>query len=145
LGSVVVVVVDDVVVVDVVDDVVVLVVGVVDDVVVDVEVDEVVDDVVELVVLDVLDVLVVVVVSHGTGAVVVVVSLHSGRVSEPNSSAPTARSPRMSPTAITQSSPAATCAAVGGHGKLAASVASTPDVVQPGMVVVVVVGDPLLL
>ena len=59
-----------------------------------------------------------------------------------NTIAPTARSPLMSPMASTQVSPAACCAAVGGHGYLAASVAPSPEVVQLGMVVVVA-GVPL--
>ena len=56
-----------------------------------------------------------------------------GRVSVPKSTTPTPRSPAWSPMAIAQSSPAACWAAVGGHGKLAASVTGVPDVVHPGM------------
>ena len=56
-----------------------------------------------------------------------------GSVSEPNRAMPTARSPAWSPMASTQVSPAACCAAVGGHGKFAASVAATPEVVHPLM------------
>jgi hypothetical protein len=54
-----------------------------------------------------------------------------------NRIAPTARSPEMSPMAMTQVIPAACCAAVGGQGYFAASVAPLPEVVQPGTVVVV--------
>jgi hypothetical protein len=132
----VVVVVDDVVlvvgcvVVVVVVDVEVDVVGAVDVVLVDdVEVEVEVEVLDEVEVLEVeLDVLLVEVLdelvevddpdpgSHGTGAVVVVVLLHGGRTSDPNNRAPMARSPRMSPTAITHMMPAACWAAVGGQG-----------------------------
>jgi hypothetical protein len=119
----------------------------------DVDVDEVdVDELVELVLDDVLleleleelELVEPLPGSHGTGAVVVVVLLHGGRVSLPKRRAPTARSPRTSPTASTHITPAACWAGVGGQGNAAASVASTPEVVQPG-IVVVVVGVPLLL
>jgi len=132
----------------VVVDVEVVVVGV-DVVVVDVEVVEVVDvevvevvdvEVVEVLEVDVVGVVDVVVVDvedtgvQGVGAVVVVLG-QSGRVSDPYRAAPMARSPRMSPTAMTHETPAACWAVVGGQGKLAASVLPLPDVVHPGMVV----------
>jgi len=69
----------------------------------------------------------------------VVVVVEEGSVSVPNRTVPMARSPRMSPTATTQVSPAVICAAEGGHWYLAASVVSLPEVVQLGMVDVVVV------
>ncbi len=74
------------------------------------------------------------------GGVVVLapVVVDVGSVSLPKRTVPMARSPTVSPMASTQSSPAATCAGVGGHGYSSASVAATPEVVQPGIVDVVV-------
>jgi intracellular sulfur oxidation DsrE/DsrF family protein len=74
----------------------------------------------------------------GAALVVVVVVDAEGRVSLPNKMVPAARWPLMSPMATTHVSPAACCAAVGGHGYAAASVVSFPEVVQLGMVEVVV-------
>ena len=82
---------------------------------------------------------VVVVLLVGVVLLVVVVVVVVGNVSDPKRTVPMARSPSVSPMASTQVSPAASCAAVGGQGKLAASVSGFPDVVQPGMVTVTVV------